>query len=144
LLSSARYKTGAGSRHGKVWRLAPALVGMGAAGMALTAAAATGSPNPAVWTERAESVIRSVGHIPAESPKAAQTPRPEPSRGTTLPGQAPVPGRATPTPREIQTPEPSERPEPSPRPEPTQSDGPQAAPTPEGPNHSEPSPSPGE
>jgi outer membrane biosynthesis protein TonB len=138
LLASARYKAAAARLPRKAWRLAPALVGIGAAGIALTAAAATGSPNPVVWTERAGSVIQSVGHIPATSPKA--THKPEPS-DEARPGQVGGPGRPTPTAHgDGESPEPTEKPEASPKPEP--SERPEPAQTPEPANHTESSPTP--
>jgi hypothetical protein len=56
-LASARYRMGAAKRLSRAWRLAPALVAIVAAGAAVTATAATGSPNPAIWRDRAETVI---------------------------------------------------------------------------------------
>jgi hypothetical protein len=145
LLSSARYRS-LTAWPGRPWRLAPALVAIGAAGMALTAAAATGSPNPAVWTERAGSVIQFVSHVPAATPKAARTPRPEPSHGNPSGGT----GGGHPTPstgREQEAspgPEPTERPEASPQPEPSPSphDSPEPSPTPDGSGGQEPTPTP--
>lgn len=122
LLSSARYRSGAAALPGRAWRLVPALVAIGAAGAALTAAAATGSPNPAVWEERAGSAIQSVSHQPAAGPKAVRTPRPEPSRQPSS-GKGTEPGHATPSSGHEQEPQrspaPTERPEASPSPEPS-------------------------
>jgi hypothetical protein len=76
LTSNARYGS---ARLGRPWRLASALVGVGAVGaVAVSAFAATGSPNPAVWTERAASSIQSVTHIPEASPTPPQSPAPDP------------------------------------------------------------------
>ncbi|HEV2033108.1 MAG TPA: hypothetical protein VGU71_02750 [Candidatus Dormibacteraeota bacterium] len=76
LISNARYRS---TRSSRPWRLASALVGIGAVGaVAVSAFAATGSPNPAVWTERAASSIQSVTHIPETSPNPPQSPIPDP------------------------------------------------------------------
>ena len=138
LASSARYRAGA-RRPVRPWRYAPALAGVAAAAMALTAAAATGSPNPMVWTERAGSAIQSVSHVPGAGPRAPQSPRPEPSHQGSS-GQGP--GRATPSSgRDV---DPSPAPEPTDNPE--ASPGPEASPSPEpssdhsGGDHPEPSP----
>ena len=141
LLASARYRSAAASRARRPWRFAPALVGIGAAGMVITAAAATGSPNPAVWKERAGSVIQSVAHFPVASPKAHPSPKPAPShavsQGTGPTHPTPSSGHQPPS----QGPEPTDRAEPSPRPEPTPSDGrPEPSPTPEPTNTPEPTP----
>ena len=144
LASSARYRAGA-RRPVRPWRYAPVLAGGAAAAMALTAAAATGSPNPVIWTERAGSVIQSVSHVPGASPKAAQSPRPEPSHQGPS-GQGPGPGSATPSsshevepspaPEPTETPEASPKPEASPSPEPSSDhsggDHPEPSPTPDG------------
>ena len=137
MLSSARYRSLIASRSGKAWRLAPALVGIGAALMALTAAAATGSPNPAVWTERAGSVIQNVGHIPASTPKTAKSPKPESSHEATQPGRPTSDGRD-----KEGSPEPEESPEASPRPRPTPSERHEGSPTPDSSDHGEASPTP--
>jgi outer membrane biosynthesis protein TonB len=149
LLSSARYRSAPAGRLGARWRLAPALViAIGAAGVALTAVAATGSPNPVVWTERAGSVIESVSHLPGASPKATQSPRPEPSHGTS-PGHGTGPAHSTPSnghKSEPQpSPEPNEPPEDSPRPEPspTPDEHPEPSPTPDHSGDGKPTPSPG-
>jgi hypothetical protein len=58
-------------RHSGVsaWRLAPASFALGLTGvLALSAYAATGSPNPAVWGQRAASTIGSVRLAPAVVP----------------------------------------------------------------------------
>ncbi len=132
MVSSARYRSATAMRPSRPWRFAPALIGVGAAGFALTAIAATGSPNPVIWTERAGAVLQSVGHFPAASPKSHQSPRPEPSRdshdGTGIGQPSPSSGH------EVEpSPEPSERPEGSPRPEPSPSpaESPEPSPTPD-------------
>jgi outer membrane biosynthesis protein TonB len=137
LLSTARYRSAPAWLPSRRWRLAPALaIAVGAAGVALTAVAATGSPNPVIWTERAGFAIESVSHIPGASPKAHQSPRPEPSRGST-PGQETEPSHPTPSSgREVEpspSPEPTERSEASPRPEPstTPHENPESSPSPE-------------
>lgn len=132
LLASARYRTGATRRMSRAWRFAPALVAVGAAAMAITATATTGSPNPSVWRDRAGTVFQSVGHFPG-SPKAAESPR-VPQHPTPQ-GQGTLPSHSTPSSGHVtepkQSPEPTERPEPSPRPEPTPSEQPETSPTPE-------------
>lgn len=141
-LSSARYRSAMPGRPGRPWRLAPALIGIGAAGMALTAVAATGSPNPVIWTQRAGSVIQSVSH-PVASPKAAQSPRPQPSQdtpsgqGTGAVDPTPSSGRelepspaAQPTERPEASPTPVESPEPTPTPQPSSGADPTPSPTP--------------
>jgi outer membrane biosynthesis protein TonB len=128
LLSSARYRMGAAKRLSRAWRFAPVLVAIAAAaGAALTATAATGSPNPAIWKDRAGTVIQNVGHFPSSSPKAVQSPKPKPQPRASSPSQV---SRPTPSNHEFEpkpTSEPTERPEPSPSPEPT--DSPEPSPT---------------
>lgn len=145
LLSSARYRSGTGMLPRRAWRLVPVLVAVVAAGAALTAAAATGSTNPMVWTERAGSAIESVSK-PVLSPKAAHTPRPQPSRDTSS-GQRTGPGRPTPSGHDQEpqrSPEPTERPEASPQPQrsPSPRETPEPSPTPDSSNRGEPTPSP--
>jgi hypothetical protein len=61
-------------------------VAVGVAGLLLTAYAATGSPNPMIWTQNAASAITSITHQPEPSPVAepssapVQAPLPVPSR----------------------------------------------------------------
>ncbi len=130
-LSSARYRMGAASRLSRAWRFAPALLAIVAAGAAVTATAATGSPNPAIWRDRAETVIQNATHFPGSSPKAEQSPRPQPRVSPSDEGTGP----SHPTPSSgsefepKQSPEPTERPEPSPSPEP--SERPEPSPTPD-------------
>jgi hypothetical protein len=50
-------------------RAAPA-VAVGVAGLMLTAYAATGSPNPVIWTQNAASAITSITHAPEPVPTA--------------------------------------------------------------------------
>ena len=138
LLSSARYRMGAAKGLNRAWRFAPALVAIAAAGVALTATAATGSPNPAIWRDRAGTVLLGVSHFPSSSPKTVQSPKPQPKAST--PAQT---SRPTPSSHEIEprpTAEPTERPEPSPSPQPTEL--PEPSPTPDTSGGSDPSPSP--
>jgi hypothetical protein len=145
-LAGARYRSamarrGAGGFRSP-WRLAPALISIGAAGMALTAFAATGSPNPAVWTERAGAVIQFMGHIRPTAPKEAHpTSKPEPSQQTTA-GQGT--GHATP-PTARQAPpssEPTDSPETSPQPTSSPDENGGSSPSPGSNDGSNPSPSP--
>jgi hypothetical protein len=54
------------------WRLAPVMLAIAFTGiLALTAFAATGSPNPAVWTNRVETIISPPS--PSPSPEAEPT-----------------------------------------------------------------------
>jgi hypothetical protein len=127
LLASARFRAAAPRRVSRAWRFAPALVAAGAAAMAITATAATGSPNPSVWRDRAGTVFQSVGHFPGSaSPKApsAKPPKVSPAGQGTGPSHATPPSTHEPQPKPTErpeptdTPEPIERPEPSPTPEP--------------------------
>ena len=131
LLSSARYRTSAARRVSRAWRFAPALVAVGAAAMAITATAATGSPNPSIWRDLAGTVIRNVSHFPGPSPKAAQSPKPQvratpPSQGAGSSHATPPSGRDN---------------EPKPSPEPVYRSGPWPSPGPN-PPHERPGPSP--
>ena len=100
-------------------RLAPFVLAAAASALlALSATAATGSPNPVVWTERATATIESVGHAPAN----VTSPEPSPNRSSKSPRSGPAaPSTHQPEHRASPTPEPSERPEESPLPEPTES-----------------------
>lgn len=83
----------------RTWRLAPIALAIACTGIvALTAFAATGSPNPAVWTNKVQSVI----NPPAPSPSPEETPTP------TQPPVAPVAA-----PAHEPTAEPTERAEPT-------------------------------
>ena len=111
--SQPRYLHPLGARP---WRFAPAALAIGIAGiLGLTAYAATGSANPAVWTERAKTVI--------EAPPSP-TPESKPTPPQAAPPPAP-PARQAPTaapserPESSSSPEPRESPEPSPSPEPS-------------------------
>ena len=95
--SSPRYLSHARRRIG-TWRFAPAGLAAGVAGMlVLTAYAATGSPNPVVWTQKILTTIEPVV-VPESIP-------------TSAPSLAPTPHEAVPPPAD--EPEPTERPEPS-------------------------------
>lgn len=125
------------------WRIAPVLLaGATAVLLAVTATAATGSPNPVVWTQRAASTIESVGHAPEASP----SPEPSPERSEETPnGGAAAQPTDEPEHEASPSPEPSEHPQVSPSPEPSESPKPSESPSPSG-DHSgssSPSPSPG-
>jgi len=132
------------SAGGRSWRMAPAALAIGATCLlALTAVAATGSPSPVVWTQRAASTIEGIGHRPSTSPSPPAEPTPG---GTTVPGA----GRETPdsehggtmpSPSHGTEQEPSPSAAPRESPEPSQSPEPSASPSPSD-NHSESSPSP--
>jgi hypothetical protein len=102
----------------RAWPLGPALVAAGATMvlLAVTATAATGSPNPVVWAERAGTTIQSVGHTPEASP----SPEPSPETPHTAPAAPAQPAHDTehdttqaPEPQDGQEPrETRERPEP--------------------------------
>jgi hypothetical protein len=102
----------------RAWPLGPALVAAGATMvlLAVTATAATGSPNPVVWAERAGTTIQSVGHTPEASP----SPEPSPETPHTAPAAPAQPAHDTehdttqaPEPQDSQEPrETRERPEP--------------------------------
>lgn len=101
----------------RAWRLAPVVLAGAFVGiLALTAAAATGSPNPVVWTQRVQTVMHPTSPSPEveESPAAPQSHAEE----VTPPAQheSPEPS-AQPEPREgAETPnpaQPAESPEPS-------------------------------
>lgn len=95
------------------WRLAPVALAVAFTGiLALTAFAATGSPNPVVWTQRVQTVI----NPPAPTPADEGTSPPQPEHHATA---APAP------PKQAESPEPSERPEPAQSPEPRESPEPE-------------------
>lgn len=122
--SSPRYLSPARRRIG-TWRFAPAGLAAGVAGMlVLTAYAATGSPNPVVWTQQ---IVTRIGPNVTESSPTPQ-PESEPSPRVGAPG-APTSDRdAEPTsrPQAAETPQPGESPEPgeSPQPAPGVGSGP--------------------
>lgn len=101
------------------WRLAPVLLAAATAILlALTATAATGSPNPAVWTQHAASIIGSVGHAPELSPS------PEPSPERSQESAPAAPAAHEPQHEASPSPEPSAHPEESPQPQPIASSTP--------------------
>ena len=111
----ARYRSALWARSRRPWRLATALVGAGTVVLiALSAAAATGSSDPTVWTKRAAATIQSVSHIPEASPNPPPNPAPEP-RGTAPIVHPAAPSHDNPTP--ARTAEPTDKPEPSDEPE---------------------------
>lgn len=100
--SLPRYAT----RHRRPLRLAPIALAGGIAGiLALTAFAATGSPNPAVWTQRVMTVIEA---------NSTSSPGSDEHRSGPPAGQTQAPEREA-------SPEPSEKPEPAESPKPTES-----------------------
>lgn len=115
LLANARYRSMMPARAGRIWRLAPALVGIAAIGiMATSATVATGSTNPAVWTQRAASTIQSVRQVPESKPNAAESTKPEPSHRAPSSQRA---GTSRHVPSHSRDTEPSPKPEPSGAPE---------------------------
>ena len=118
--SAPRYLSPA--RHGiGAWRFAPPGLAAGVAGMiVLTAYAATGSPNPVVWTQQIVTKIQP-NVAPEASPSLAPSPEPSSHEAGPAPDQ------------------PTERPEPSETPEP--SDGDHSG---DSGSSTEPSPSPGD
>jgi hypothetical protein len=86
--SGARYKLMAISLNRRTLGLASLLAAACAAGVVLLSGfAATGSPNPVVWSQRAAATIRSVGHIPeATKAEPAQTSPSISSGSTAQPG----------------------------------------------------------
>ena len=108
--SSPRYLAAAHHRVA-VWRVAPAALAAAVLGMAgLTAYAATGSPNPVVWTQHIMTRIEP-NSVPESSPVTA-SPTPPSHVATGAPVVPPT-----------HQPEPTERPEPSEAPESTPSPG---------------------
>lgn len=108
---TARYRSTTPARAHLPRRVGPPLVAIGAlATVALSAFAATGSPNPAVWTQRAGSIIQSVSHTPETSPNQPQSPSSDPSRVVPVSTQAGTSQADPPSSREI---EPSNKPQPS-------------------------------
>ncbi len=102
---------------GRTLRFAPfALAAAATALLALSATAATGSPNPVVWTERATTTIESVGQPPATTPSTEPSSNQPPKAQREAPA-APTTHQpehgASPKPEPSETPRPSESPEPS-------------------------------
>jgi len=92
--------------------LAPFMLAAAATALlALSATAATGSPNPVIWTERATTTIESVSHPPA----TVNNPDPSPNRSPKSTRGAPAaPSTRQPEHSASPRPEPSESPEPTP------------------------------
>lgn len=114
LYSSPRYQ--AARRRPLALRFAPALLAVSLVGiLSLSAFAATGSPNPVVWTQRFVTVINTGQTTPTPTPTHRATPpatpseSPEPSE-TQEPAESPEP-RESPEPQEPA--QPRESPEPS-------------------------------
>jgi len=86
--STPRYQsvTALGGMHAALRHVAP-VVAIAVAGLLLTAYAATGSPNPVIWTQNAASAINSITHGPEASPAAEPTSAPVqmPSRSSSQP-----------------------------------------------------------
>lgn len=145
--SPPRYQT-ARTSVVRTWRLAPVTLVIGITGvLAMSAYAATGSPNPAVWGQRAESTIQSVRRAPEVSP----TPPSSAPANAGLPGTTAKSKSAAPLPEPTETqshdrygqprespdsrgnggenpPSPSPSPSPSPRPSPSPSPSPTPSP----------------
>jgi hypothetical protein len=91
----------------RAWRFAPLALAIAFTGIvALTAFAATGSPNPAVWTNRVQTVINS--SLPSPTPDESPSPA-QPAAAPTAPPTHRT--SATPTPRPTGSPD-HESPEP--------------------------------
>jgi hypothetical protein len=96
--SEPRYVTAAAPI--RAWRLAPVMLAIAFTGiLALTAFAATGSPNPAVWTNRVETVIN------------PPSPSPSPEPATSSEGAPATPPARTPTAAPTESAEPTSSPE---------------------------------
>jgi hypothetical protein len=107
--SPPRYPT-AGHRP-IAWRVAPAMLAVAAIfALSVTAFAATGSPNPAIWTQRAVSAIDSAAHAPQTFPAAQPTPEPSDEPAKAAPA---APARSTHEDEGQSQSEPKESPEPS-------------------------------
>ena len=82
--SSPRYLSAGARLRVGAWRFAPVALAIGATSiLGLTAWAATGSTNPAVWTERMTTVMHTV---PSPTPEST----PAPPKSQALPPPAPV------------------------------------------------------
>ena len=93
----------------RAWRLAPVALAIACTGiLALTAFAATGSPNPAVWTNRVETVINPPTLSPSPEDTESGTQSPAPAAAPTHKPTAEPTERAEPTSSpEHESPEPS-------------------------------------
>jgi len=118
LYSSPRYLSEPHPRI-RMWRFAPVALAVSLAGiLALSAFVATGSANPAVWTERVVTVIES---NPTPTPEASPVqPKAAPQAAPTHTPDHQAPATAEP-PERSEAPEPSETPEPARSPEPGES-----------------------
>lgn len=103
------------------WRLAPAGLAAGVAGiLALSFYAATGSPNPAVWTHTIVTKIQPNAPTEASPVSAPSPPQASPAIGSMAPAPpAEHDGPTTSSPRPTERPEPTGSPEPRESPEPT-------------------------
>ena len=110
--SSPRYLTQGGPVR---LRIAPAVLAVSlVAILALSLFAATGSPNPVVWTERVVTVI----HPNAATPTPSATPQEHRGAPPATPSQQ---GEHNSSPEPSERAEPTEQPEPTGRPEPAES-----------------------
>jgi hypothetical protein len=106
------------------WRLAPVMLAIAFTGiLALTAFAATGSPNPAVWTNRVETVISPPSPSRAPEAEPGVSSHAAPAAPPTHRPTAPPTERAQPTSSpEHESPKPTDDHEsPNPSPSPTSS-----------------------
>jgi hypothetical protein len=140
--SGARYKLMAIALNRRTLGFASLLAAASAAGIVLLSGfAATGSPNPVVWSQRAASTIQSVSHIP-DAPKAepSEVPSSTPSGSAVRQGDISQP---SPAPHakssEDQRPEGSDGSWKTPHPEPSESPDPShnQAPSDDGQPHSQ-------
>jgi hypothetical protein len=105
----------------RAWRLAPVMLAIAFTGiLALTAVAATGSPNPAVWTNRVETVINPPAQTPSPEAEPAAGSERTPAAPSTHGPTSPPSERAEPAGSpEHESPEPSDDPgSPNPSPSP--------------------------
>jgi hypothetical protein len=102
----------------RAWRLAPVMLAIAFTGiLALTAFAATGSPNPAVWTNRVETVINPPA--PSPSPESGPAESHEQGAPAALPTHEPAESAEPTSSPQHESPEPSgddQTPNPSPSP----------------------------
>lgn len=108
----------------RAMRLAPVILAIAFTGiLALTAFAATGSPNPAVWTNRVQTVINPPSPSPSpEDEPTASSPRPAAAPPTHKPTAGPTETAEPTSSPEHESPEPGDdhqAPNPSPSPNPS-------------------------
>ncbi|HLQ15745.1 MAG TPA: hypothetical protein VK256_07805 [Candidatus Eisenbacteria bacterium] len=121
-MSSPRYAS-AVMGGARAWPIGPALVAAGAAMvlLAVTATATTGSPNPAVWAERAGTTIQWVGHTSESAP--SQEPGADTHRSAPVnpaqPSHEPAQNQKSDTPEAPQKAEKPDKPEPTEQAEPS-------------------------